>query len=61
MMMKVDRFVKRKDVELVTDSLENTSNRPIDALTQRQRRANELRVSVPVTRLGAKQEVHVST
>jgi hypothetical protein len=60
-MMRVDRFVKRKDAELPRSPNENTGKKLTDDLTRRQLRASELRVNVPVTHLGAKGEANVST
>lgn len=60
-MGRVDRFVTRKDVGTRKDSLENEYETASNALVERQRRANDLRVKVPVTRLEAKSESNVSS
>ena len=61
MMGRVDRFVTRKDVETRKDSFENECETANHALAERQRRANDLRVKVPVTRLEPKPESNVSS
>lgn len=59
-MGRVDRFVTRKDVETRKELFENGYETANNALAERQRRANDLRVKVPVTRLEAKPESNVS-
>lgn len=61
MMGKVDRFVARKNVEMRNNPLETDGQAANHALMERQRRANDLRVKVPVTRLEAKPESNVSS
>lgn len=61
-MSRVDRFVKKKDVDLRDTPFGNDSQ-PSNhhALTAQQRRAKDLRMKVPVTRLEAKPESNVSS
>jgi hypothetical protein len=60
-MKAVERFLIRKDQNAPKNPFDDNQQTSMPALTDWQRRANDLRVKVPTTRLEAKPEVNVSS
>jgi hypothetical protein len=56
----VGRFVQKKDVDTRSIQFGNEKVATDNGATEQQRRMNDLRVKVPVTRLEAKPESHLN-